>query len=84
MACVFVCVGSGGRRVRVVLSMGLSRWRTANQLQISEVYKSNGRRRGGKYEGEVVKEGRREGRKRLGYPRLAVPSMSADSSFDYS
>lgn len=58
---VCVCVGSGGRRVRVVLSMGLSRWRTANQLQISEVYKSNGGRRGGKYEGEVGKEGREGG-----------------------
>lgn len=44
----------------MVLSMGLSCWRTANQLQISEVYKSNGGWRGGKYEGEVVKEGRKE------------------------
>lgn len=55
----------------MVLSMGLSRWRTANQLQISEVYKSNGGQRGGKYEGEVVKKGRKEGReerrKRFGY-----------------
>lgn len=59
--CACVCVGSGGRKVRVVLSMGISRWRAANQLQISEVYKSNGGQRGGKYD-EVVKKGRKEGR----------------------